>query len=659
MSRFAWEPTREYLEGSNLVPFMRHVGVPDFDALLAWSKADPERFWDTAIRYLDLRFPIPYTRVRDTSAGLAWTKWCIGARTNAVINCIERHRGTPTEDRPAIRWEGETGEIREWSYRELDRQICRLAGGLRELGIGPGDTVGIFMPMVPEVTAAFFAIQHIGAIAVPLFSGFGEDAIRARLEDARAKAVVTADGARRRGAAVPMKAILDPAVDAVASVRHVIVYEHLGERVPWTGGRDRRWSEVISGQADRIECELMDAEATSMLLYTSGSTGKPKGTVHTHCNYVAKMSVDFLLCMDFKPSDRLLWMSDFGWVVGPMQLAIATLGGGCLVIAEGVPDYPEPGRMWRLVQDHRVSYLGVAPTAVRSLMRHGVEAVAPYDLSTLRCSASTGEPWTEEAWTWFFRHVGQGRVPILNITGGTELAGAILASNPLLPLKPCGFNAETLGVSADIAGEGGEPVPVGEVGELVLRDANIGMTRGVWRDPERYLETYWNKYGHLWRQGDWARRDEDGQWYVEGRSDDTLNVAGKRTGPAEIEGLALATGAVSEAAAVGIPDPISGQAVLLAMVPAPGREAGPDLERIVGDAVAAGLGKPFRPKRQVFVSDLPKTRNTKILRRVVKAVVTGGEAGDLTALLNPEAIEELERMAGPPDGGSVAAAGHD
>ena len=648
MSRFAWKPTVEQMEASNLVPFMRHVGIEgcDYDALLAWSREDPERFWDTAIRYLDLRFPVPYERVRDTSGGLAWTKWCIGGRTNAVINCIERHRGTPIEGRPAIRWEGERGDVREWTYRDLDREVCRLAGGLRSLGLRRGDAVGLFMPMIPEVTAAFFAVQHIGAVVVPLFSGFGADAIRDRLEDAGTKAVVTVDAALRRGSVVSMKATLDAALDGVSTVRHVIVYEHLGEAVVWNQERDRRWSDLTEGQANRIDCELMDAEDVSMLLYTSGSTGKPKGTVHTHCNYVAKMSVDFLLCMDFKPTDRMLWMSDFGWVVGPMQLAIATLGGGCLVIAEGVPDYPEPGRMWRLVQDHRVTYLGVAPTAVRSLMRHGDEAVAPYDLSTLRCTSSTGEPWTDEAWSWFFRTVGGRRVPILNITGGTELAGAILASIPIRPLKPCSFNAETLGVDADIVDEAAQPVATGEVGELVLREANIGMTRGVWGDPERYLETYWNQYdGRLWRQGDWARRDEDGQWFVEGRSDDTLKIAGKRTGPAEIEGLAMATGAVSEAAAVGIPDPISGQALLLAMVPSVGVEPGPELERTIADAVGAGLGRPFRPKCQLFVSDLPKTRNTKILRRVVKAVVTGGEPGDLTALLNPEAIEELKRVA--------------
>ena len=648
MSRFAWEPTPEWMEASNLVPFMRHVGIEgyDYDALLAWSTEDPERFWDTAIRFLDLRFPVPYERVRDTSGGLAWTRWCIGGRTNAVINCIERHRGTPTEDRPAIRWEGERGDVREWTYRELDREVCRLAGGLRSLGLGRGDAIGLFMPMIPEVTAAFFAVQHIGAVVVPLFSGFGPDAIRDRLADADAKAVLTVDATLRRGATVPMKATLDEAVEGVRSVRHVVVHEHLGERVEGRGGRDRRWSDVTDGQADRIDCELMDAEAISMLLHTSGSTGKPKGTVHTHCSYVAKMSVDFLLCMDFKPSDRMLWMSDFGWVVGPMQLAIATLGGGCLVIAEGVPDYPEPGRMWRLVQDHRVTYLGVAPTVIRSLMRHGNEAVKPYDLSSLRCASSTGEPWTEEAWNWLFHTVGRGRAPILNITGGTELGGAILVSIPLRPLKPCGFNAQTLGVSADVVDEEGRPVATGEVGELVLREANIGMTRGVWRDSARYLDTYWNKYeGRLWRQGDWARRDEDGQWFVEGRSDDTLKIAGKRTGPAEIEGLALATGVVSEAAAVGVPDPVTGQALLLAMVPSVGVEPGPELERIIADAVGTGLGRPFRPKRQLFVSDLPKTRNTKILRRVVKAVVTGGEPGDLTALLNPEAIEELKRVA--------------
>ncbi len=640
-----WRPDAETIANSRLTAFLKHVGLADYDALVAKADAEPAWFWDTVIKWLDVRFERPYDTVLDLSDGLPWPKWCVGGTTNFTLNCLDRHRGTPVEDATAIVWESETGETRAWSYRELDAEACRLAEGLKQLGLGPGDAIGIYMPMLPETAAAFFAIARIGGVAVPLFSGFGAEAIATRLNDASAKAVICADGTRRRGADVPLKPVLDQAAAEVPTLQHVVVLRSRGNDLDWHEGRDRWWHDVVAGQPDRGDPEIVPAETPVLLVFTSGTTGKPKGTVGTHCGFPIKIAIDFTLCLDFKASDRLMWLTDFGWVVGPMITVAVTMAGGSLLMAEGVPDYPEKGRMWKLAQDHDVTVLGTAPTSIRTLMRNGVEEVEKYDLSSLRTIVSTGEPWTDEAWAWCFENVGKGRIPLLNWTGGTEIGGGILCGTMHHALKSCAFGGPVPGMGADIVDEQGRSVPSGQVGELVLRRPSIGLSRGVWQDRERYLETYWSMFGDMWRQGDWASRDDDGMWYVHGRSDDTLKLAGKRTGPAEIEGLVMATGKVSETAAIGIPDPIAGQAVMCVCVPAPGVAVDAALEAEIADAVAAGLGKPFRPKRLLFVDDLPKTRNMKILRRVVRAVVQGDAPGDLTALVNPEAIDALREKA--------------
>ncbi len=642
-----WRPDPELVASCNLKAFIDACGVADYDALLVRADGDPEWFWNTAIAELGIRFDRPYDQVLDLSEGAPWARWCVGGTTNLALNTLDKHRGTPVEDQVAIIGESESGAIKTWTFRELDRQSCRLAGALRQLGLGPGDAVAVYMPMIPEVAAAYFAIARIGAVVVPLFSGFAAEAIASRLNDAEAVAVITVDGTSRRGTLVAMKPVLDLAGGRVASLRHVIVLDNLGQPAGRVEGRAKYrvwdWAELCADQPDRVATEMVDADSPLLLIYTSGTTGKPKGSILSHCGVVVKIALDFTISLDFRSSDRLVWMSDFGWAVGPMILTATTFAGGSIVLAEGAPDYPDPGRLWRLVQDHRVSFLGVSPTAVRTVMRYGPEEVAKFDLSSLRISASTGEPWTEEAWLWLFEHVCKRRVPLLNWSGGTEIGGGIISGTVMHPLKPCAFAGSMPGMAADIVDDHGNSVGPGEVGELVMRAPSIGLTRGLWRDRSRYLEAYWETFPGLWRHGDWASRDGDGMWYVLGRSDDTIKVAGKRTGPAEIEGLVMATGKISEAAAIGVPDPISGQAVMVVCVPAPGVATDEDLAAEVADAVTFGLGKPFRPKRLLFVADLPKTRSMKIMRRVVRATVLGEPPGDLSSLVNPEAVEELAR----------------
>lgn len=640
-----WRATPEVAQASNIKRFIDRMQAADYDDLLSKVAADPERFWREAMDFLDFRFETPFQQVRDLSDGAPWAKWCVGGRTNATLSFLDRHRGTPTYERAAIVYEAESGAVTEWSYAELDRQTCRLANALRDLGYGPQDAIGIYMPMVPEVVAAFFAVARIGAVVVPLFSGFGREAIVTRLQDAGATGVISVDVTQRRGREIDMKSTMDEALAELPAVRHQIVLRQGEGGTGWQDGRDLDWAAITEGQADDAPAEIVDADHTLLLVYTSGTTGKPKGTLLTHCGFPVKISFDLLVCMDLKPQDRMMWISDFGWVVGPMITTVCSMAGATMVLVEGTPDYPDPGRMWRLVDQHKVSFLGVAPTTIRGLMRAGLDEIGKWDLSSLRILASTGEPWTEEAWMWCFENVCKRRIPILNWTGGTEISGGILIGTPLHPLKPCAFGGPVPGMEADIFDDDGNPVPAGQVGELVLKAPSIGLTRGLWKDSERYLESYWSTYDNVWRHGDWASRDEDGLWYVHGRSDDTLKIAGKRTGPAEIEGLVMATGLVSEAAAIGLHDDRAGQKVMCVCVTAPGVDADDSVANRVREAVAEGLGKAFRPAHVLFVRDLPKTRNMKIMRRVVRAAVEGTSPGDLTALVNPEAVDYVRDAA--------------
>lgn len=640
----AWTPDAATVAQANLTAFLRELGLASYEELLRRAHEEPEWFYDGLLKHLDWRFYRPYERVLDASRGAPWTRWCVGGTTNVVLNALERWRGTPVYEKTALLWEGEDGARREYSYAALDREVCRAAGMLRSLGLARGDVIAIYLPNLPEAMIAMLAAAKIGAIAMPLFSGFGADAIRSRLELGGAKAIVTADASARRGKLAEAKAVVDEAAADLPGLDRVIVLRHAGSRVPWTEGRDHWWHERIERQPDEAPTEEMGADEPYLLVFTSGTTGKPKGVVHAHAGFPAKIVMDLALVMDFKREDRLLWMSDMGWVVGPLIVCATPIMGGTLVLAEGAPNYPDPERMWRLVAEHRVTYLGVAPTTIRTFLAQGSEPWKRFDLSCLRVMVSSGEPWTPEAWWWLFERVGGARVPLLNFSGGTEMMG-ILGCCLLRPLKPCAFNTPVPGTGADVVDEEGRTVAPGVVGELVMRRPVIGLTRSLWKDDERYLAGYWSSWPGLWRHGDFASRDEDGHWYIWGRSDDTLKIAGKRTGPAEIEALLMATGRLAEAAAIGVPDPIKGSALVLVCSLKPGLSPSPQIEEELSRAVTHGLGAPFRPKAVLFVPELPKTRNLKIMRRVIRAAYLGQDAGDLSSLANPEAVEEIRLLA--------------
>ncbi|MBM3492272.1 MAG: AMP-binding protein [Alphaproteobacteria bacterium] len=640
--QIAWRPSPEMLERANLTQFMRRYGFADYADLNRRANADPGWFWDLLIRHFELGFSKPYSKILDLERGPEWARWCIGGETNIAVNCLEKHLIGAGQRRHAVVWEGEDGALRTWTVAELDAAASRLAHALAKAGVGAGDAVAIYMPMLPETAAAFFAVLKLGAIALPLFSGFGPEACRTRLQDAGAKAAITVDATLRRGKPVAMKAILDEAAKDVPSLKCVLVVERLKQAVGLQAGRDQWWHEALAGQPTSFPARAMPAEAPAVLVFTSGTTGRPKGTVLSHCGFMAKVALDFGLILDFKAADRLFWMSDMGWLTGPILLVATQLLGGTLIMAEGAPDYPKPDRMWRIIEEQHVSFFGIAPTAARAQMQHGTAALKARDLSSIRVIGSTGEPWNPDSWLWVFHNVGGGRAPILNYTGGTEIGGGIAAATVIHPQKPCCFAGSIPGMAADVVDETGRTVAPGQVGELVMRQPSIGLTRGLWKDPERYLDTYWRHIPGLWVHGDFASIDADGFWFVHGRSDDTIKVSGKRTGPAEIEAIVHAMGRIAEAAAVGVPDEIKGQAVVCACVAGSGEQPGAALAEAVAKAVVQGMGSSFRPKRIVFVSDLPKTRNMKVMRRLVRSAYLGQPPGDLTALVNPEVVEELK-----------------
>ena len=635
-----WTPDAASASATHLGRFLAAHRLGTFAELLDRSAADPAWFTDAVLRYLDIRFAAPYSQVLDLARGPAWPRWCVDGMLNIVTSCLDKHLDGPTAAQPALLYESEEGATRSLSYAELGFQVSQAANGLRALGLGRGDVVGLFLPMTPEIVVALLAVAKIGAVSLPLFSGFGAGAVAARLADAGARLLFTANAMPRRGRTVFVKLVADEAASRVPSLQHMIVVRRTGDPVAMQPGRDHWWHEWIERQPANAATEATAAEDTLMIIYTSGTTGRPKGAVHTHCGFPVKAAQDMAFGTDVQPGQRVFWLTDMGWMMGPWLAFGSLLLGATMLLFDGAPDYPGPDRLWGMVERHRLSVLGLSPTLVRALAPLGEAPVRRHDLSSLRLFGSTGEPWNPEPWRWLFEVPGESRRPIINYSGGTEISGGILMGNLLLPLKPCAFSAPCPGIAADVFDEAGRPVR-GRVGELVIKAPWIGMTRGFWKDPARYESTYWGRWPGVWVHGDWAAIDGDGMWYILGRSDDTIKVGGKRLGPAEVESILVEQPEVVEAAAVSVPDAMKGSVVVCFCVLRPDASPIPTLEQAMRQRVVEELGKPLAPKTFVFVPDLPKTRNAKVMRRVIRAAYLGEDLGDISSLVNPESLEAI------------------
>jgi acetyl-CoA synthetase len=686
----AWTPTPEVIERAQLTKFMKQVGVTTWEELYAYSINDVEKFTEEVIKFLDIKFDPPYEKLLDTTDGIEFPNWLNGAGLNITEMCLDRWQTDEMKDQPAVIWEGEEGGIKTVTYSALLMQVEQCAAGLVFNEMEKGDAIGIHLPMTIETVIALLAINRIGAIAVPVFSGYGVEAIASRMKAVKARGIFICDGFPRRGKFIDS---FEPAFQAIedSSIERVFLLDTLPTKDGRPLGRinhvwctfDQLLHEGRENPIPNRSVEPTSAEDPLIILYTSGTTGKPKGIAHTHASFPIKAAQDMAFGTDVGKGTRISWYTDIGWMMGPWLIYGALINGATICIYDGAPDYPTPDRMWEFCAKHKVEILGISPTLIRALaaceaeppaLAGGTKSAdssmftppahaggsAPFerhDLSSLRAFASTGEPWNPAPWWWLFEKVGDSKLPIINYSGGTEISGGILMGNPLLPIKPCSFPAPCPGMDVDILDEEGNPVGPGKVGELVIKQPWIGMARGFWQEKERYLDTYWRRFKDIWVHGDFAMRDKDGHWFILGRSDDTLKVAGKRVGPAEVESLLVAHPLVTEAAVIGVPDEVKGTAMVAFCVLTGGQAsllAGEDknsneqarmlaLQSELRSLVAKDMGKPLAPSKINFVSALPKTRNAKVMRRVIRSAYLGEDPGDLSALENPNSIDEIKQ----------------
>jgi len=630
-----WQPSKEQIENSKLTKFIQHCKLKNYDELEKKSFSDPGWLWDNVIKFSDLKFYKPYSKILDESKGTPWTRWCIGGKTNIVLNCIDRHKDKEFFKNTFIFAEREDGKESSITYEEFDKQISKVGNTLKINGFKKGDVIALYMPQFIETYIAYFAILKIGCVVLPLFSGYGSKAVIERLNIAKAKGIFTVEKTFRKAKEIRMFDQIKNELDQVISLEKIFL---LGKE---KGKKIFNW-ENFQNVSDNLKTEETDAEDPAIIHFTSGTTGKPKGCVYTHIGLVAKMSFDEGVLADFKQTDIHLCMADMGWMVGSKSATIASAHGAQMVIAEGVPDFPDEVRFWKLIEKYKVSWTELSPALIRAQMIKDEKLFKDLDLSSLRMICTGGEPWTEKPWKWLFQVIGKSKVPIMNSAGGTEVSGSILHCCLHRPFKVGSFNAPIPGMSADILNLDGKKVSTNEMGELVMRKSSIGLTKSLWNDDKRYIDNYWSVIKNYWVHGDLASRDADGHWYLHGRSDDTIKVSGKRIGPSELESVIVKSGKAKEVAAVGIPDANKGSKIILSIVPA---ENNDQKESFFEDLVIKDLGKSFKPDKVIFVKDLPKTRNMKIMRRVIKSCFAKQDPGDLSTLLNPESVEEIRSHA--------------
>ncbi|GAA2721989.1 acetyl-coenzyme A synthetase [Cellulomonas aerilata] len=654
-------PTSPSLENL-LTEERRFAPDPEFAAqanahpeLYSWASADRTGFWADQAREL-ISWQQPFTEVLDWS-GAPVARWFADGRLNACHNAVDRHVEAGRGDRVALHFEGEPGDTRAYTYAELQREVSRVANVLTDLGVRTGDRVAIYLPMIAEAVVAMLACARIGAPHSVVFGGFSAEALRSRIEDAEAKLVITADGGFRRGAPSALKPAVDEALaGGASSVEHVLVVRRTGQDVDITAGRDVWWHEAVEAASSEHTPVWVEAEHPLFILYTSGTTGKPKGIFHTTGGYLTQAAYTHLNVFDLKPESDVYWCTaDVGWVTGHTYVVYGPLvNGATQVIYEGTPDTPHRGRWWEIVAKYKVSILYTAPTAIRTCMKWGEEIPAGFDLSSLRVLGSVGEPINPEAWVWYRRVIGGDRTPIVDTWWQTE-TGAIMIS-PLpgaTTLKPGSAQVPLPGISADVVDDEAHPVPNGGGGYLVLTEPWPAMLRGIWGDPQRYADTYWSRFRGIYFAGDGAKKDEDGDIWLLGRVDDVMNVSGHRLSTTEIESALVSHPSVAEAAVVGASDDTTGQAVVAFVILRSGNEEAAGTVEELRAHVARAIGPIAKPRSILVVSELPKTRSGKIMRRLLRDVAEHRTVGDATTLADASVMDLITQGLNKPAAAAV------
>ncbi len=629
-----YEPSPEFIAQAN-------VSDPSiYDRALQ----DPEGFW--AEQAQNLEWIKPYDKVLEWD--VPWARWFVGGQINASANCVDRHARSWRRNKAAIVWEGEPGDARVLTYGDLHREVNRAAAALKRLGIGKGDRVAIYLGMVPELPIAMLACARIGAPHTVIFGGFSPESIRDRILDCEAKLLITADGGWRRGGKVPLKDNADKAVEDCPSIEHVLVVNRVEDprKVPMRAGRDVWWHrEMAESKYEQVEPEPLDSEHPLYILYTSGTTGKPKGLLHTTAGYLLGTMTTAQQIFDLKEEDVFFCTADIGWVTGHSYIVYGPLAAGVTcVMYEGSPDYPDKDRFWDIIEKYRVTILYTAPTAIRGFMKWGTQYPKMHNLSSLRLLGTVGEPINPEAWMWYREHIGYDRTPIVDTWWQTETGQILISPLPgITTTKPGSATLPFPGIEADIVNEQGETVPVGG-GYLVLKRPWPAMARTIWRDEDRYVQTYWSRFEGMYFTGDGAKRDEEGYFWLLGRVDDVLNVAGHRIGTMEVESALVSHPSVAEAAVVGINHEIKGQALAAFVTLRSGFEPGTEQIDVLRNHVAEKIGPIAKPDKIFFTAELPKTRSAKIMRRLLRDIGEGRVLGDTTTLADPTVLSQIKEQ---------------
>lgn len=641
LTNFAFIPTTEQITSSNIYNFMKKHNIKNFFELSQKAKKDLNWYWKAVEEDIGIVWFQKYIKVSDFASGYAWSKWFVNGKTNIFSSSVEKF-SKQTPDKIAYFFVSEDGIKKQITYNELETRTNKLANGLKSLGIEKGDVVAIYMPMIEEAIIAILACAKIGAVQTVIFSGYSEESLRLRLLDCKAKILFATDGYIRKGKKISQKNTIEKSI-TTTDVKKIIVtkYKHVdnfdeSKSIVY-------FDDLVLNQSSECKTEVMDSDDPLFILYTSGTTGNPKGVVHSHGGFSVLAGHQSAYLIDTHKDDILFWPADIGWITGLVWNVYGLLEiGATAVIYDGAIDWPTYNRIWEILHQYKATIFGISPTAVRMFKKNNIVPRKLYNLESIRGIPTTGEPIDEESWWWLFEKVGNNRIPIMNLSGGTEIGGAMLSVFPGMKLKPTTVGMPCPGIDVDVYDEKGNSV-FNQKGYLVVKAPWPGMTKGLLNDRERYLETYWSRFENIWFHGDYVRVDNDGLWYMLGRVDDVINISGHRLSTAEIEQNVISHQKISDAAAISVPDEITGEAVILFVVPSD-KENNVGLEEEIGIYVSEKIGKLARPKRVFIISDLPKTRTGKIMRRLLKAKLLGWPLGDLSSLENPQILEKIAPM---------------